>query len=380
MRRRHFLGLIAAGAAALGLARWTRPEPGSTAVPGARAAVGASAGDARRAAAARPAHHDADGRFRNPWPTADTREEGGFLRWQRERRSRDLPPDPPPSALPRVQPRIAHPRAAAGELRVTWVGHATFLVQAGGLNLLTDPHWSRRASPVQFMGPARFTDPGVEWDALPPIDAVLLSHDHYDHLDDGTVRRLHRRFGDALRWFAPLGYRDWFEDRGIRTLTELDWWEEAALQGPEGPVRIAALPCQHWTRRTLWDEREKLWASWGVFTPGGRAVYFGGDSGYFPDYPEIRRRVGTFDALLLPVGAYDPRWFMRPVHMNPEEAVQTYRDLGAQGTMMGMHWGTWRLTDEDPLEPPVRTRAAWAAAGLPPERLWIPRHGETWTG
>jgi N-acyl-phosphatidylethanolamine-hydrolysing phospholipase D len=219
---------------------------------------------------------------------------------------------PHPDQLPRAEPRIVYPHAAADELRVTWVGHASFLLQVGGLNILTDPHWSRRASPVQFAGPARFTPPGVEWDALPPIDAVLLSHDHYDHLDDGTVRRLRRRFGDAIRWFAPLGYREWFASRGVRNLTELDWWEEATLEGPGGSARIAALPCQHWTRRTPWDEREKLWASWGVWTPTGRSLYFGGDSGYFPDYPEIRRRVGTFDALLLPVGAYEPRWFMRP--------------------------------------------------------------------
>jgi N-acyl-phosphatidylethanolamine-hydrolysing phospholipase D len=372
MKRRHFVGLLAAGAAALGLSRWTRLAPGPAARLEARAAAGA--------AVARPAHHDADGRFSNPWPTAYTREDGGFLRWQRERRSREMPPNPPPAALPRAQPQIAYPHATADELRITWVGHASFLIQAGGLNLLTDPHWSRRASPVQFAGPARFTEPGVEWDALPQIDAVLISHDHYDHLDDGTVRRLQRRFGDAVRWFAPLEYRDWFRGRGVRNLTELDWWQESSVEGPAGPVRIAALPCQHWTRRTFWDERQKLWASWGVWAPGGRAVYFGGDSGYFPDYPQIRERVGTFDALLLPIGAYDPRWFMKPVHMNPEEAVQTYRDLGGQGVMMGMHWGTWRLTDEDPLEPPLRTRAAWSAAGLPAERLWVPRHGETWIG
>jgi L-ascorbate metabolism protein UlaG (beta-lactamase superfamily) len=133
-----------------------------------------------------------------------------------------------------------------------------------------------------------------------------------------------------------------------------------------------------WTSRTPWDRQEKLWASWAVETAEGRRVYFGGDSGWFPGYGEIGERAGPFDAVLMPVGAYNPRWFMKPVHMNPEEAVLAYREMGGGGELFGMHWGTFRLTDEDPLEPPVRTREAWAAAGLPAERLHLPRHGETW--
>jgi N-acyl-phosphatidylethanolamine-hydrolysing phospholipase D len=325
-------------------------------------------------------HHDPAGGFRNPWPTAETRESGGFLRWQRERRQTGRPPDPAPEDIPRASPAIVHPREDPDGLRVTWVGHATFLVQVGGFNLLTDPHWSRRASPVQFAGPARFSEPGVAWDDLPRIDAVLLSHDHYDHLDDGTVRRMRRRFGDEVTWFTPLGYRRWFEARRIRNVVELDWWDEAPLSGAIGEARVLCLPCQHWTSRSVWDRARKLWSSWGIVTPGGASVYFGGDTGYFPAFGEIRERVGTFDALLLPIGAYEPRWFMRPVHMNPEEAVRAYLDLGGRGTMIGMHWGTWRLTDEDPLEPPVRTRAVWEAAGLPPGDLSILPIGGTWAG
>ncbi len=273
-----------------------------------------------------------------------------------------------------------YPRASADDLRVTWVGHATFLIQIGGFNILTDPQWSRRASPVQFAGPRRFTPPGVDWRDLPPIDAVLLSHDHYDHLDDGTAQRLRSTFGPSVRWFTPLEYRSWFASRGIDGVTELDWWEESSLDGPAGRVRVIALPCQHWTSRTPWDRQNKLWASWAVISTTGRTVYFGGDSGYFPDYPRIREAIGPADALLLPIGAYEPRWFMAPMHMNPEEAVQTYRDLGGSGALLAMHWGTWRLTDEDPLEPPARMRRIWEEQGLAAADLQILPHGGTWVG
>ena len=329
--------------------------------------------------ASRPSHHLPGGGFRIPWPLegADERAGWSFLRWQWERLTRRLPLDPPPGALPLAESRVARPRAPAGEVRITWVGHSTFLLQLGGLNLLTDPVWSRRASPVQWMGPARFVPPGLAWEALPPVDAVLLSHDHYDHLDDPTVRRLHARFGAAVQWLTPLAYREWLEARGIPRVTERDWWDEAEIPGKEGTVRAVCLPVQHWTRRTLRGFNERLWGSWLLVAPDGRKVYFAGDSGYFRGFREVGERFGPFDAVLLPIGAYKPRWFMRPAHMNPEEAVQAYLELGGEGLFVGMHWGTFRLTDEDPLEPPVRTRAAWEAAGLPADRLWIPRHGET---
>jgi N-acyl-phosphatidylethanolamine-hydrolysing phospholipase D len=363
------MALAGAGAlAGLGVAALARPV-----------SLFARNGGARSRTHPLPAHHDPRGGFRNPWPT-DTREPGGFLRWQRERRERTLPPDPAPDDLPAGVPRVAVPRAPAGEMRITWIGHATFLLQVGGVNILTDPHWSRRASPVQFAGPARFVPPGVPWDDLPPIDAVLLSHDHYDHLDDGTVRRLRRRFGRNVRWFTPLGYRGWFADRRVRDVVELDWWDESVLDGPGGALRITALPCQHWTSRTVWDRQRRLWAAWSVTAPDGRSVFFGGDTGYFPGFEEIGRRAGPFHALLMPIGAYEPRWFMKPVHMNPEEAARAYLEMGGVGTAFGMHWGTWRLTDEDPLEPPARMRRIWNALDLPARSLQIPRHGETWIG
>jgi N-acyl-phosphatidylethanolamine-hydrolysing phospholipase D len=208
---------------------------------------------------------------------------------------------------------------------------------------------------------------------LPPLDGVLLSHGHYDHLDARTVGMLVERFGAALPWYTPLGYGPWLTRRGVSTVVEMDWWQETAISGPAGPVPIVCLPVRHWTRRGLHANRE-LWSSWAV---GEGDVYFGGDSGYCPAFREIGARLGPFRAALLPIGAYEPRWFMAESHMNPEEAVQAYRDLGAGGAFVGMHWGAFRLTDEDPLEPPTRARRAWAAEGLPAEDLYLPGPGGT---
>jgi N-acyl-phosphatidylethanolamine-hydrolysing phospholipase D len=247
----------------------------------------------------------------------------------------------------------------------------------GGRNVLLDPHFGPRASPFTWMGPRRFVPPGLALQALPPIDTVLLSHDHYDHLDEGSVRRLHRAFGDSIRWIAPLGHAAWLRARGIRNVADVDWWDEVQLPGEDGALAVTCAPAQHWTRRRLREYNDRLWGSFALRTAEGRRVYFGGDSGYFRGYGEIGARLGPFDATLMPIGAYDPRWFMAPAHMNPEEAVRGYREMGGRGAFVPMHWGTFRLTDEDPLEPPVRLRAAWAEAGLPPGDLHVLRHGET---
>ena len=300
---------------------------------------------------------------------------GAFLRWRLERLRNPPPPDPPAGSFPVVPHRAAQPRAPGDELRVTWVGQATALVQVGGLNVLTDPVWSRRASPVPWAGPARLTPPGIAFDELPPIDLVVLSHDHYDHLDDATVRRLHARHGDRLTWATPVGYRRWLARRGVAAVVELPWWERAELVLRGRRIELGALPARHWSRRGLLPQH-RLWASW-TLAAAGRRVYFGGDSGYFGGFAEIGRRAGPFDALLLPIGAYEPRWFMASAHMNPEDACRAWRDLGGAGQLIGTHWGTFRLTDEDPREPPVRMRALWEAAALPPEHLRILAHGET---
>ncbi|MEX1183625.1 MAG: MBL fold metallo-hydrolase [Gemmatimonadota bacterium] len=308
------------------------------------------------------------------------------LRWRLQRTRNGVEPSPPADAFMTAAHDIAAPAANAGEVRITWVGQCTFLVQLGGFNVLTDPVWSRRASPLQFAGPERLVPPGVAFEDLPPIDVVLLSHDHYDHLDAHTVRRIGRRFGARVHWVTPLGYREWLGDHAVQThdaptTSELDWWQSIdvpmhSTAAPSARLRITAAPSQHWTRRTPFDARRRLWASFALESAGHR-LFFCGDSGYHPGFAAIAAVLGPFDAVLMPIGAYAPRWFMRAAHMNPEEAVRAYEDLGATGIFTAMHWGTFRLADEPVFEPPARVRAAWAARGLDSGALWIPQHGET---
>ena len=317
-------------------------------------------------------HHDPHGGFRNPWAKAalDTRL-GGLLRWWFVDRLRHAPaPDPDPSAFPLAQPSFVLPRAQDELLTVTWVGHSTFLIQIGGVNLLTDPMWSDRASPIPGVGPKRRVSPGIRFADLPPIDLVLLSHDHYDHLDDLTVCRLEAT-NPGARWLVPLGLTQFLRRRGVHEITELDWWQETT----HGALTIGCTPAQHFSGRTPWQRNRTLWCGWSVHTPA-RRLFFAGDTGYHPEFATIAGRFGPFDLALLPIGAYDPRWFMRPVHMNPEDAVQAALDLGSP-RIIPMHWGTFKLTDEPLDEPPQRAKHTWLASGLAPEQFHQMMHGET---
>jgi N-acyl-phosphatidylethanolamine-hydrolysing phospholipase D len=298
-------------------------------------------------------------------------------------------PDPPAEAVASyAEPAFAAPRADRGALTATWVGHSTFLLQIGGLNVLTDPVWAGRASPLAWAGPRRWARPGVALEALPPVDLVVQSHDHYDHLDADAVRRLAAR-ADPPRWVAPLGVGARLGSLGARA-EELDWWQRTRvpLAGGGGWLELTAVPAQHFSGRGVGDRDRTLWCGWVLRVlpeagPPGRAAYFVGDTGLHPEFGLVAERAGPFDLVLMPVGAYDPRWFMAPVHLAPEEAVRAHAALLAGGnggrpcTMAAMHWGTFKLTDEPMDEPPRRTRAAWAAAGLRPNELWVPRVGET---
>ncbi|WP_368073128.1 MBL fold metallo-hydrolase [Streptomyces sp. WMMB 322] len=261
------------------------------------------------------------------------------------------------------------PAARPGTLAVTWVGHASWVVRIGGLTVLTDPVWSRR-----ILGtPARVTPPGLPWADLPRVDAVVISHNHYDHLDAPTLRRLPRR----THLFVPAGLGRWCRRKGFTSVTELDWWEAAELPASDGGrVRFEFVPAHHWSRRTLTDTCRSLWGGW-VLTRlrarrgerMGRRVYFAGDTGYGPWFTQIGRRCPGIDVALLPVGAYEPRWMLRPVHTSPEEAVRACADVGARA-MAPMHYGAFLLSAEPPLQPLQRVRAAWAAEGRARGDLW----------
>ena len=256
--------------------------------------------------------------------------------------------------LPSLRPR---------ESSLSWVGHATYLVRTGGLNILTDPVWST-ALPGRSR---RLTAPGIAWDDLPRIDAVTISHNHYDHQDKGTLRRLPR----DTPLFVPGASAGWFRRLGFTQVTDLDWWQSATVDG----VQFDFVPAHHWSRRGLRDSCRHLWGGW-VVTSRDHRVYHAGDTGYGLFFKEIGKRYPGIDASMMPIGAYAPRWFMKPIHTDPDEAIQAHRDLGG-GAMATMHWGTFLLTAEPLLQPLERVRAAWQKSGLPRERLWDLALGES---
>lgn len=253
---------------------------------------------------------------------------------------------------------------------VTWVGHATLLVQMAHQSFLTDPTWSDTASPVSFAGPRRFVEPGLAFDDLPPIDFVLVSHNHYDHLDLDTLRSLAERSADTV-FYVPLANGELLRDAGVANVRELDWGDVVEHAG----LRIYCLPSQHWSQRGLRDERRALWASWAV-TSAERRLFFAGDTGYFDGFARIGAALGPFDLAALPIGAYEPQAMMRFAHLDPEQAVQAGIDLRAR-QQLAIHFGTFDLSDEPLAEPPRRFREAGRAAGLPEAAIRVLRIGET---
>ena len=261
------------------------------------------------------------------------------------------------------------PSVGAGELRVTFIGHATMLVQMDGKNILTDPIYADRASPVGFAGPQRVRPPGVRFEDLPKIDAVVVSHSHYDHMDVVTLRRLY----DAHRpkFFVGLGNGALLKGVGIAEgVTELDWWQSIDI----GDVRIFSVPAQHFSGRGLCDRDATLWAGY-VFRGRAGVVYFAGDTGMGPHFQQIRDKFGAPRLAILPIGAYLPRWFMERVHIDPAQAVEAHRILGAHKSV-GMHFGTFRLADEAMLQPPADLRKAMEQSKLPQDDFWVLPFGE----
>jgi N-acyl-phosphatidylethanolamine-hydrolysing phospholipase D len=258
-------------------------------------------------------------------------------------------------------------RANGTKPTLTWIGHSTFLVQLGGLNILTDPNWNDRASPVRFAGPRRIIPPGIRFEDLPPIHAVVISHDHYDHCDEATLRRLvaaHRP-----RFYAPLGMKALLTQFGASDVVELDWWQGASQRG----VTFTATPAQHSSGRWLTDQNHRLWASW-VIAGTQQRLYFAGDTGYFSGFKEIADKLGPFRVALLPIGGYAGWGAHHPNHVNPEEAVQAFEDLRAD-LLVPMHWGTFDMNREPFREPPDRLLKAALQRGIE-ERVAVMSPGQ----
>lgn len=260
---------------------------------------------------------------------------------------------------------------AGGDLpTVTWIGHATLLVQMDHVTFLTDPIWSDSPSPVSFAGPVRFVAPGLALDDLPPIDFVVISHNHYDHLDLPSLVALAAR-NPKTRFLVPLGNAALLLENGIVRVEEFDWGESTQ----HGDVSIHCLPAQHWSKRWINDDLKALWSSWAITGPK-RRMFFAGDTGYFDGFSRIGEALGPFDLAAVPIGAYEPSKMMAQSHMNPEEALQASLDLAAKRAL-GIHFGTFDLTDEPLDEPPRRFLEAAKESPLEPNAAWILQVGET---
>jgi L-ascorbate metabolism protein UlaG (beta-lactamase superfamily) len=279
------------------------------------------------------ASHHTDTRFHNPW--AKEKGFGDFLKWNWNRNKKKWPE--------KVEYKKIDPSSIKdldeSKLEIYFIHHATFLIRIGKINILTDPVFSERASPVQFLGPKRIHDLAIEIEELPKIDLVLISHNHYDHMDIVSLKKLYRKFDP--QFIVPLKNKELLESEGIKKIKELDWWEQYNFKGLE----IYLTPANHWSARGLFDRNKSLWGGFSISKHQNHFVYFAGDTGYAPFFSEIKNKLGSPKISILPIGASEPRWFMKDYHMNAEDGIQAYRDLGTD-MAIGAHWGTFDLSDE----------------------------------
>lgn len=289
---------------------------------------------------------------------------GDVLRWRiggafaRKRVADGNPAFVPPTRAPDL-PLIAAPSSS-----LTWIGHATFILRLGGRLIATDPVFSERLAVIKRRAPA-----GAALAELPPLDVVTVSHNHYDHLDAPTIARI----GAGPLYVTPLGNGRWLKKAGAERVVELDWWQSHELDG----LSVTLVPARHWSMRAPWNRNDALWGGFVYRALDGSGVaYHSGDTALFDGFSEIGARLGPIDWAMLPIGAYEPRWFMEPQHLSPEDAAEAFVRLGAR-VFCAMHWGTFKLTDEPLAEPPARLRACFAARGLPDDQLWIFDVGET---
>ncbi|WP_340599164.1 MBL fold metallo-hydrolase [Bdellovibrio sp. GT3] len=312
-------------------------------------------------------HRGKDGFLNN----YDNSPKESVLKWYWERWTTSFPEDDPAGA-PTVTADMNAINHPAG-LTITWLGHSAMLVQLDGMNILTDPSLSERVSPFSFIGPKRYGKLPIEIEHLPAIDVVVISHNHYDHLDLPSLRKLNMLNQGKTRFLVPLGNKELLAKEGIINVAEYDWWTGEKV----GAVQFTFAPAQHWTTRTRFDLNQTLWGGW-MIKGATRQVYFVGDTGYSPDFRDIRQRLGAVDVALIPIGAYAPRWFMQKQHNDPAEAVLIHQDLGAQFSLP-IHWGTFKLSDEPMSEPPVKLKEALQSAKLPSTVFPVLNRGETFS-
>jgi len=316
----------------------------------------------------KPWHHLSNGEYRNPEGSAKSSATFGDMVTFFFRRMRDKPPVIPAGHVVAQVQAQSDFQKLAGQDTVTWLGHASFLLRLNGKTVLTDPYLTERAGRLG-LGPLRYVAPGIPLNALPPIDIILVSHNHYDHLDENTIEALPGK--DRTDVVVPLGLGAFFKQRGYANVHERDWFESVSLDG----IEIEVLPAIHFSRRGPFDRNRTLWSGFAIRS-NAKTIFHSGDTAYGPVFKEIGERAGPFDLALVAIGAYLPASIMETVHITPEQAVSVIDDVNATSAV-GMHWGTVRLTDEDPFEPSKRFLDAAGAANWAPNRARIMKIGET---
>lgn len=320
-----------------------------------------------------------NGRYENPWKDFKFPNFGKLMKFLFATRDRSSIPSAREldKTLPVEAPDYQKLNNPPGnDIQVTWIGHATVLVQFDGVSVLTDPIFSQRCSMSQWFGPKRFRPVPCQIKDLPKIDIVVISHNHYDHLDHGSVVELNQRFGSDLAWYVPAGTKAWMSDVGCKNVTEMSWWDEQAFR-PNPSIKLACTPCQHWCKRSVTDTNKALWCSWLVKGPR-HSFYFAGDTGYCDGFKQIGRKYGPISFAAIPIGAYEPRDFMKSQHVNPEEAVKIHEDIQSEHSL-GIHWATFKLTVEHYLEPRSKLAEELRRKGLSLSSFFTLPHGRVHT-
>jgi L-ascorbate metabolism protein UlaG (beta-lactamase superfamily) len=320
-----------------------------------------SCGSSKKDSTAKLSDHFDGKVFSNPWGNNNQKNLFDVFKWKISSHRSDWPDE---EIINTASPRLVESNKAAS-IHITFIGHSTFYSQNEKYSILTDPQFSDRASPLSFIGPKRVRKPGVAIDKLPKIDFVIISHNHYDHLDLPSLKKLQELYHP--KFIVPLGNAPLLSDAGLENIHELDWWE--SFEG------FTLVPVQHWSQRGLFDRNKSLWGGY-VFSISEKKIFFAGDTGYGPHFKMIRDRLGATDLSLLPIGAYEPQWFMKDQHLNPKEALQAHLDLESK-TSIAIHFETFQMADESFLDPRNSLKEEIQKKSLPESTFWIPQVGES---